>query len=372
MLHLLSCLGFAEAPQGVGRLSKSNESITTILLIEKFTTIFRTERGEQFSSDLPILIKIALQGDQYNWLRVVTDTSSRFPKEMTKFLISGTIIDLFGDLKIDLKIKIIDRPDKEDTTTYKSYLVAEDSTLVQIDRIAKELGSLAQKHVSVSEERGKLKVLIFPFKNISQDTLLNEVGEYIASSLRLKLEMLPIILNVTVDSAAFRSDRTFREFDLILKGSFDMDEDSTTVSADMVDANSKDKLFTVTTRLDVYDLIEVPEYLVSEFGSFFLAYTDTRKQLLKKNSVEEFFKLGEEYSKDTADSRAKVKAELMYHKALEFDSQYIPALAALGDIYLAEKKYDDALSNYRMILEIDSLEVEAHYGIGEVFYFLNE
>jgi tetratricopeptide (TPR) repeat protein len=61
-------------------------------------------------------------------------------------------------------------------------------------------------------------------------------------------------------------------------------------------------------------------------------------------------------------------AEGLYRRIIEINPGEVRAYEGLGSIYLAQKKYDEAIASYEQAAEQAPLRPEAHYGLGVAYY----
>ncbi|MCW8962019.1 MAG: tetratricopeptide repeat protein, partial [Ignavibacteriaceae bacterium] len=351
--------------QGFNADQKKNSTKTAILLVKNFDMMLQTEEEKWFSSTLPILIQTSLRGNKYNWLEIVTDTNTFFG--VNKFVLNGSILDYVDYLKINLKITSSQNNKLIASRTYK---IVSDSTLKYADIMSREIASIISKNISTNEEKGGISVLIFPFVNDIQDSILDSYGDFLTSSLLNEFKKLPIISKVAIETSKVSKDQISEEFNLIFKGTFYSYKDySLDVSTTMLDAKTGVKIYGVYNHINADDFLDGPKAISDRFENILIVYRYVRDELLSLQDAKDFYEQGQKYIEDIKDPYAKIKAEVMYYKAIEIDTLYIPALKGLGDLAKEDHRYDQAISFYKQILEIDSSNIAVILSLGDIYYY---
>lgn len=351
--------------QGFDLERNKNNNKTAILLISKFEMSLKTEGEMLFSSALPTFIKTSLYGNKYKWLEIATDSASFVGAN--RFVLNGTILDYVTYLKIKLKITSSDNNELIATQTYK---MEPDSILICADRMSKDIASIISKKISTIEQEEVISLLIFPFESDIQDSILNTYGDYLASSFLYEFKKSPIISKVGIKTSEVSIDQISEEFNLIFKGTFHPYKDySLDVSASLSEAETGKKIYVVRYHIDADDFLDGPKTISDRFKDFLLVYPYIRDDLLSFQDAKDFYKQGKKYLEDLNDQNAKIEAEVMYYKAIEIDTLYIPAIKGLGDLAKEDYRYDQAISFYKQILKIDSLNIEAYINLGDAYYY---
>lgn len=342
---------------------------TATLIIAKFETTYQTELGKLLAAALPTFIRASFLADQYKWLKVETD-STRLANTK-RFELIGKIRDLGNLCRVVLQIVYIDKSNQKEELPWKSYWIVTDSILIQTDRMSRDLAATLHEYV-FPKKNGGLHVLIYPFANEAQDSKLIQIGDYLTSSLLRKFEESPVVSSVKAKTQEIDEGQVPQNFNLVLKSSYWLYKDTLKVVATMLEAKTGQKLYTTITEFEGYDLWSAPEEIADKFENFLRAYSDIRNDLVNLQTAKNFYEHGRKYESETSATNSQAKAEIMYRKAIETDSRYIPALIRLGDLLKAEEKYDEAILIYLQALKIDSLQAEAHIGLGEAYYYTSE
>ena len=177
----------------------SGANKNAVLVISKMRTLLQSETGRLFNNVLPNLIQTSLQGTNFNWLKVTTDTSSF--GIANKYELNGDIEE-YGDMfRLDLQLFSNSDGGSREKLLSKTYQIVTDSILVQVNRLSRELGSVILRSVKNPESNQGLKVILFPFTCDINDASTSNMIDYLTSSVKLNLESIPIINKVDIPEA---------------------------------------------------------------------------------------------------------------------------------------------------------------------------
>ena len=122
-------------------------------------------------------------------------------------------------------------------------------------------------------------------------------------------------------------------------------------------------------ELEGYEADDIPEYLGLSYASLGMtmesisAFTEA---LLVRESDSLLLSIAEQYYK-AEEYGAAIQYLFRIIQNSKNDELKIKSLNLLGNIYIKQEKYDEAMKEFEKVLEINENSADAHYGIGVIY-----
>jgi tetratricopeptide (TPR) repeat protein len=351
------------------------KAIKVRLILQDFRYAEKSPALETIGGFLPGLLRASLF--RYRWIELADGgpQADLVPRKETvasvsqtpAFLVEGSLVPIKDKVRLSLSAKDA----SNDALVFSNSAVFAGDTVVQeVDALAGLMAVALAAKVGAAGRNGSVIAVVSPFQAAGEPGKFQALATLVPDTLVTLLKRAQRETGNPPDTRFLEIFQTPARdaYDAVLTGAYSTDSGGLTVSAELREKRGPILRFSFRAAPD--EALEIPDFLARRVSELLLGrITETggwREEPLLAAAEADYAKLAAE-----ADRRFNAKAYppgiVLYRKAIELRPREQTPRFRLAEIYLTQKDYAAALSEYLAVLRVDPASARAVYGKGNVY-----
>lgn len=298
--------------------------------------------------------------------RMTTQTSSQtisLKKQNIRFTLRGTITKIEDNIRVD--VFMIDLTNN--SIILGDFIIFQNDTIMSsIDQLGKRLGSKLLSIIAPAETEKKiLFAIVRPFDNRTVDKKYDSLESVLPPS------VLAYLLKANLKKVLFKDvapdEAGQKDIDALITGEYVVNKDSIDISAHIKERSGLTLRFKVTDSIErIPDITKILSNRLSEIINGRITEDGKWRQepiLFTESGSNEFLTQGMKY----VSTQNYYPAILMFRKAIEKSPNHLDARFRLADVYTTLKNYEMVIAEYYDIINLDRSNANAHCGLGRAY-----